>query len=144
MLTINVSEVILTVINFFLLYFLLKRFLYEPLIKFMDERQARIDAGAAVKKQALDTVKESEDRMEAELRESREEAKRIISDAKAADEAAHAELGEKLRESRLEAMRENEAHVDALRCEESTELDMKSRELAKLLAAKLLSETGND
>ena len=110
----------------------------------MDERQARIDAGAAVKKQALDTVKESEDRMEAELRESREEAKRIISDAKAADEAAHAELGEKLRESRLEAMRENEAHVDALRCEESTELDMKSRELAKLLAAKLLSETGND
>lgn len=144
MLTINVSEVVLTVINFFLLYFLLKRFLYEPLIKFMDERQARIDAGVALKKQALDTVKESEARMEAELLESREEATRIIADAKAAADAAHAELCEKLRESRLEAMRENEVRVDALRREESTELDMKSRELAGLLAAKLLSETEND
>lgn len=144
MLTINVSEVILTVINFFLLYFLLKRFLYEPLIKFMDERQARIDAGEAVKKQALDAVKESEARLEAELLESREEANRIITEAKASADAAHAELGEKLRESRLEAMRENEAHVSELRAEESRELADRSSELAKLLAAKLLSETEND
>ncbi len=144
MLTINVSEVVLTVINFFLLYFLLKRFLYEPLIKFMDKRQARIDAGEAVKKQALDTVRESEARMESKLLESREEAKRIIAEAKAADDAAHAELGEKLRERRLEAMRENETHVDVLRCAESTELSSRSSELAELLAAKLLSETEND
>ena len=42
MLSINISEVILTVLNFFLLYFLLKRFLYTPLIRFMDERQGRL------------------------------------------------------------------------------------------------------
>ena len=144
MLTINVSEVILTVINFFLLYFLLKRFLYEPLIKFMDERQARIDEGEAKKKQALDSVKESEARMESQLLESREEAKRIIADAKASDDAAHAALGEKLRESRLEAMQENEKHVEELRREECAELDSRSGALARLLAARLLSGNEND
>lgn len=144
MLTINVSEVILTVINFFLLYFLLKRFLYEPLIKFMDERQARIDEGEAKKQQALDSVKESERRMEDQLTESREEAKRIIAEAKASDDAALAELGEKLRQSRLEAMQENEKHVDALRKEESAELNSRSNELAELLAARLLRENEND
>ena len=144
MLTINVSEVILTVINFFLLYFLLKRFLYEPLIKFMDERQSRIDAGENAKKQALDAVRDSEARMDAELLESREEAKRIIRDAKTADSAAEAELDEKLRESKREAMRENAEHVEALRREETAELDERRGELARMLTSKLLGQTGNE
>ena len=44
MISINISELIWTVINFFLLLFLLNRFLYKPVISFMEERQARIDA----------------------------------------------------------------------------------------------------
>ena len=39
MLSINISELVLTVISFFLLLFLLKHFLYDPLIRFMDERK---------------------------------------------------------------------------------------------------------
>ena len=45
MISINISELIWTVINFFLLMFLLNRFLYKPVISFMEKRQARIDAG---------------------------------------------------------------------------------------------------
>ena len=44
MISINISELIWTVINFFLLLFLLNRFLYKPVISFMEQRQARIDA----------------------------------------------------------------------------------------------------
>ena len=44
MLSINISELIWTIINFFLLFFLLKRFLYDPIIRFTDARRARIDA----------------------------------------------------------------------------------------------------
>ena len=43
MLSINVSELIWTIVNFFLLYFLLKRFLYTPVVRFLDKRQARLD-----------------------------------------------------------------------------------------------------
>ena len=45
MLSINLSELVLTIISFFLLLFLLNKFLYTPVLKFMRERQARIDAG---------------------------------------------------------------------------------------------------
>ena len=45
MISINISELIWTVINFLLLVLLLNRFLYKPVISFMENRQARIDAG---------------------------------------------------------------------------------------------------
>ena len=35
MISINLSELIWTIINFFLLMFLLKRFLYTPILRFM-------------------------------------------------------------------------------------------------------------
>ena len=45
MLSINIWELLWTVVNFFVLYYLLKLLLYRPLIGFMDARQARIDTG---------------------------------------------------------------------------------------------------
>ena len=43
MLSINFSELIWTIINFFLLFFLLKRFLFDPVGRHLDERQAKIE-----------------------------------------------------------------------------------------------------
>ena len=54
MLSINFSELFWGIFNFFLLLFLLNRFLYKPLIKFMDDRKARIDAGLDEEKKALE------------------------------------------------------------------------------------------
>ena len=41
--SINVSEVIWTIVCFFALLFVLKKFLFDPLIRFMEQRQAAID-----------------------------------------------------------------------------------------------------
>ena len=43
--SINVSEVIWTIVCFFALLFVLKKFLFDPLIRFMEQRQAAIDQG---------------------------------------------------------------------------------------------------
>ena len=43
--SINVSEVIWTIVCFFALLFVLKKFLFDPLIRFMEQRQATIDQG---------------------------------------------------------------------------------------------------
>lgn len=142
MLTINVSEVVLTVINFFLLYFLLKRFLYTPLIRFMDERETRIDAGEAVRKKALDDARESKAHMDEELRKSREEALRIANDVRLSGDAAHAELVRRLHESRRRATQESRERIEALRREESAELDARREALTGLLVSRLLSEAG--
>ena len=56
MLSINISELVLTIISFFLLLFLLNKFLYQPVLKFMKERQARIDAGLEKERGALEEI----------------------------------------------------------------------------------------
>ena len=137
MLSINVSEVILTVLNFFLLYFLLKRFLYTPLVRFMDERQARIDAGRRVKTEAQDAVREHDELMEQLLRQSREDARRLIDEANAAGETARVELRDRLAEEKLAAGREAEERVTAEIDREREELHQQTAALAELLAQKL-------
>ena len=92
MLTINVSELVLTVINFFLLLFLLKRFLYTPLIAFMDARNARIEAGLEQERAANAALQEKEALREAKRKQSQEEARKIIHDGHAADELRRVEI----------------------------------------------------
>ena len=38
MLSINISELVLTILNFLLLWFLLNKFLFKPVIRFTEER----------------------------------------------------------------------------------------------------------
>ena len=60
MLSINVSELIWTIVNFFLLYFLLKRFLFTPLGRFLDARQARLDEALKQEAEARAAAEEIE------------------------------------------------------------------------------------
>ena len=81
MISINLSELIWTIINFFLLMFLLKRFLYTPILRFMAARQARVDAGLEAERSAQAQVQENDQRLADEKAASREEAKRILNTA---------------------------------------------------------------
>ena len=78
MISINLSELIWTIINFFLLMFLLKRFLYTPILRFMAARQARVDAGLEAERSAQAQVQENDRRLADEKAASRGEAKRIL------------------------------------------------------------------
>ena len=139
MLSINISELVLTIASFFLLYFLLNTFLFKPVMKFMDERQARIDKGEAIRNDALKAVKESEQLMADKLSESREEAQRYLADQRMNDEASRQALTEKLRSESADVRHESEQRTEALRKAESEELAAQLPSLASLLADKILS-----
>lgn len=75
-------------VNFFVLLFLLKKFLYKPMLKFLRERRESIEEG--LKKSELAEQKFNEMRaiQAKELAKTRKEAQKIIDDAKKrADEA---------------------------------------------------------
>lgn len=86
----------------FALLFVLKKFLFGPLISFMDERQTRIDAGKAANREAEMSKQESAAALEENWKARNEEAKNLIAQGKAAAEAervktvaqAHAEAHE--------------------------------------------------
>jgi F-type H+-transporting ATPase subunit b len=78
MLSINFSELIWTIINFFLLYFLLRHFLYKPICEHMDARQARIDAGLEKEREAKASLRAADERLAAEEQAAREEARALL------------------------------------------------------------------
>lgn len=72
MLSINFSELVLTIISFFLLLFLLNKFLYTPVLKFMRERQARVDASLEKERLAQEEASALEAQINADLAAKRD------------------------------------------------------------------------
>ena len=142
MLTLNPSEVIWTILSFFALYFLLKRFLYTPLTRFMDERQARIDAGLQEERDARAALEEQQQELERQREESIDSAKALLSEQKQRDTERRAETIRQARQAAADAQTRAREQAAALREQTAAELDRRREELAACLAAHLL-EAGN-
>ena len=140
MISINLSELIWTIINFFLLMFLLKRFLYTPILRFMAARQARVDAGLEAERSAQAQVQENDQRLADEKTASREEAKRILNTAGEAARQRREKTLSQAREAAGKARQQAQAELTA-RCEnERDRLNQARPELAELLTERLLGD----
>lgn len=137
MLSINISELVLTIISFFLLLFLLNKFLYQPVLKFMKERQVRIDAGLEKERGALAEIAESEKRIDEAKAAKREEAKAILAGQRAEDGKAHDEYARQLMADNAKERREARARVDAMAQDAKAKLDSEKEQLAQTLAERL-------
>lgn len=137
MLSINISELVLTIISFFLLLFLLNKFLYQPVLKFMKERQARIDAGLEKERGALAEIAESEKRIDEAKAAKREEAKAILAGQRTEDGKAHDEYARQLMADNAKERREARARVDAMAQDAKAKLDSEKEQLAQTLAERL-------
>lgn len=138
--SINPSELIWTVINFFLLLFLLKHFLYTSVLRFMEDRQARMDAKLNEEKQAQAKVEENDARLLSEKAKSREEAKRILAQSGDELEKRHAEAMSQARAASSQVLKDGEAALSEQREKTAEALRTATPELAELLAKRLLNE----
>lgn len=136
--SINISELIWTVICFFVLLFVLKALLFNPLIKFMDERKARINAGLAEGRQAQQELAENDAALEAAWKHNAAEASRILAEAKDADEQARAEALIAAHENAAQAMRTAREHIRAEKVTAEDEIGSHMPELVSVLAGSLL------
>ena len=135
-----VSEIIWTVINFFLLLFLLKRFLYNPIIRFTEERQARMDAKLLEEKDAKARVAENEERILNEKTKSREEARQLLAQSSDALEKQHAQVMSEARAASSKRLKDGEAELAERRDKTAEKLREATPELAALLSKRLLNE----
>ena len=135
-----ISELIWTVINFFLLLFLLKRFLFNPVIRFMDARNARIGAKISEERNAEEKYAENKERLQAEKAKSREEAKGILTKSGEEREQRRAAALAEARAASAQALKDGENALAQKREKTAENLQAATPELAKLLAERLLSE----
>ena len=136
--SINVSEVIWTVICFFALLFVLKKLLFGPLVSFMDERQARIDAGTAAQREADAKIQENEAALAENWQVRNEEAKALLAKEKSAAEAQRAKTVAEAHAAAHEAEKEAREQIKTEREEALSQAEQKMPELVDVLSAQLL------
>ena len=135
-----ISEMIWTVINFFLLLFLLKKFLYTPVIRFMEDRQARTDAKLREETDARARVEENDERLANERAQTHEEAKRLVAQTGEELSERHTAAVKSARAEAVKSRKEAEAALAARREKTAEQLHEAAPEIAGLLAQHLLRE----
>lgn len=138
---INLPLLLAFIINFIILFVLLSVFLYKPVTKMLDQRQAKI-------KESMDQVElirqqtaKSEEEIKTQLGLAHKEAQGIISQA--------AEIGEKLKtEAKVEARKEAESivskaqiEIQRQRAKDIEELRTQFADIAIMAAEKVIKET---
>jgi F-type H+-transporting ATPase subunit b len=68
-------------VNFLILLYILKRFVYKPMLAFLDERGAKIEAGLKSAEAATQKLAEAEAEHKAVLQAAQQQAKGIIEEA---------------------------------------------------------------
>ena len=120
---INVTSFIIHLINFVVLLFILQRFLFPPILKMLDERQARIREGMERAEALRDESARAAETVRQQLDEARREGQSIINQATQIAERirterqgqAQAEYETILRRAQEDAARERERAFAELR-----------------------------
>ncbi len=138
---VNLPLLIVFVINFIVLFILLRMFLYKPVLKMLDERAKRTKEAMELAESAKQSFEQSRAEVQSQIEKGRQEAQAIIAQA--------TQIGERLKEeSRQEAAKQAQTIVDRTRLELDAErqkiVDELRREfvdIAILAAEKVIRET---
>jgi F-type H+-transporting ATPase subunit b len=113
---INLPLLVVFVINFIVLFVLLRLFLYKPVLKMLDERAKRTKEGMELAEATKREYEQAKGEVQKQIEKGRQEAQAIIAQA--------IQTGERLREeSRQEATKQTQVIIDRTRAELETERD---------------------
>ena len=136
--SINVSEVIWTIINFVVLYFLLNHFLYKPVRRFVEQRNAKIQAGLDEEAAAQKALDAQEQQLQQELAQQHADAKEHMAQVKKQTRAQCVQMYQQAVAEAAAQSKQVEQKIDGERilCAEQVHNDMP--ELVKLLAERMM------
>ncbi len=100
-------------INFLIVLAVLYKFLYKPLLKFLDERKHRIESSLAEAKRIESELKDMEKKREETEREARRQAQEIIVAAEKEAEVRRQEVITKMKEEAQVALTEAKQRFEA-------------------------------
>lgn len=78
---INFTQVLFQIVNFGVIFWVLTKYLYKPVLKLLSDRRDKINAGLAAAEKNLKSEKDSENEKKVILAKARKEASEIIKDA---------------------------------------------------------------
>ncbi len=117
-------------VNFFILLFVLKKFLYKPMLKFLRERREAIESGLKKSEAAEQQFKEMRKLQATELAKTRKEAQQIVDEAKKRAEEAKTQIVTAARQESETIFRKAEKDIESLRNQRLSEAEQEIGKLA--------------
>lgn len=138
---VNLPLLVVFIVNFIVLFILLRLFLYQPVLKMLDERAKRTKEGMELAEATKKEYEQAKGEVQKQIENGRQEAQAIIAQA--------LQTGERLKEeSRAEAAKQAQGIIDRTKAELETERDKivgdlrrEFVELSVLAAEKVIKET---
>jgi len=113
---VNLPLLVVFIINFIVLFILLRLFLYKPVLKMLDERAKRTKEGMELVEATKKEYEQAKGEVQKQIENGRQEAQAIIAQA--------LQTGERLKEeSRAEATKQAQVIIDRTRAELDSERD---------------------
>ena len=138
--SINVSELIWTILCFFVLLFVLKKFLLDPILKVMDARNANVAEGLEAGRQAKLARDENDEALLRAKKDAAQQASALVQEAKSADEKARQAAITEAKQHAAQSMKDTREQLKAEEQAVSAELEQELPALVETLAAALLKE----
>ena len=138
--SINVSELIWTILCFFVLLFVLKKFLLDPILKVMDARKANVEEGLEAGRQAKLARDENDEALLRAKKDAAQQANALVQEAKSADEKARQAAITEAKQHAAQSMKDTREQLRAEEQAVSEELEQELPALVETLAAALLKE----
>ena len=136
--SINISELIWTVICFFVLLVVLKKLLFDPLVSFMAARDARIQDGLSAGRTAQQQLEAAARARSEAQRKQAAAADALLAEAKSAAERARAQALQSAHQEAAQATRAMRARVRDEETAAAAAVDAKLPELVTALTGGLL------
>ena len=137
--SINVSELIWTVLCFLVLLFVLKKLLYDPIIRFTDARNGRVKESMDAGKAAHDALEENEREILETRKAKTAEAAQLVAAGRANDEKARTEALAEAHKQAADSMKDTKAALSREEAAAEERLEAQMPELVETLTAALLA-----
>ena len=134
------STFIWQLVNFFILLFLLKKFLYGPVTEMLDKRSNKIESDLKEARKEKEKARELKEQRQQELKEARQKAQKIIDEAEDRGEERAEEIITEAREEAERIKERNMAEIEQARQEAADELRRQVSSISLQVAGKFLQE----
>lgn len=128
------------VVNFLILAFVFKRYLYKPILKVLAERKSKIAQSLEDAQKAREALEEADEKRDAIIKKASTEGQKIIEEAKAGAEELKNELLTKSREDGEKIMRDAREQIDTEMQKAVSEVKGLALDLSQKVLERALSE----
>ena len=132
------------IINFAILLFILKKFLYEPIAKMMEERKTKIKQGLDDAENAKKALIEADNQKILILKEAKIDADKILENTKKSSENLKQKSSEDAKKQAAEIVDNAKKQAQAEFDKASKQVGSMSVDLSKKIVSKVLSEIFTD